>query len=190
MKHIGGWDVGMLGEFEAQPDGRFTWVKEQQVRKGTLPTTELGALLKAIVEAGPDIGAEDAGFVHFSWLDGNGIVQKRSYSYPQGESCAKLLKKIEELAVKYGSAWEGIRDLNRAVALAVPAFAAASHSNESYKVTNARLMIGDGRYVWRVTFKPIRLLPHNPSTEEVGAGGEVFVSVDLRTGNTVITYGE
>jgi hypothetical protein len=51
------------------------------------------------------------------------------------------------------------------------------------------LTFKDDRYVWVVTFKPGRSFRGNPLTEVID-GGEVFVTVDLQTGNAVVTYGK
>jgi len=49
----------------------------------------------------------------------------------------------------------------------------------------------NGPSVWDVTFKPTSLIPASAS-EEVGAGGEIFVRIDLmRSDNPVrVTHGE
>ncbi len=61
---------------------------------------------------------------------------------------------------------------------------------EEYILTSAQQLILNGRYIWRVTFKPRKLLPKDLSKGLIGAGGEIFVNVDLSTKTTVITGGE
>ncbi|MHC4858677.1 MAG: hypothetical protein ACYTDY_01135, partial [Planctomycetota bacterium] len=58
------------------------------------------------------------------------------------------------------------------------------------RVIGAQELILEGKYVWRVTLKPLHLLPENPSTGKIGLGGEIFVNVDLETGKAVVRYGE
>lgn len=81
-------------------------------------------------------------------------------------------------------------DLERAVGLARSAALESDHDLESYALTGAQQHYLEGSYVWRVTFKPKHLLPADPATGMIGAGGEIFVHVVLETGETTITYGE
>ncbi len=47
-----------------------------------------------------------------------------------------------------------------------------------------------GKYIWRLTFKPKRLLPADPAKQIIGLGGEIFINVDLKTRETTVLYGE
>lgn len=81
-------------------------------------------------------------------------------------------------------------DLNEAVSMAVAKLAEVRESPGEYKLVSAQQVVVKGNYVWRITFKPVRLLPDDPSSQIIGAGGEVFVNVDLKTEEAVVTYGE
>jgi hypothetical protein len=82
----------------------------------------------------------------------------------------------------------GLRD---AVAIAASAILEQSpYPASDYVLTAARQMTIKGKYIWRVTFKPSQLLPEDPSKEAIGAGGEIFVNVDLKTKKAEIRGGE
>jgi len=81
------------------------------------------------------------------------------------------------------------QELYRAVALALNA-AAGELESTGHSLVGAERMVLNGAWVWRVTFKPLHLLPENPGTDFVGLGGEVFVNVNLATEECPITYGE
>lgn len=81
-------------------------------------------------------------------------------------------------------------DLNIAVQTALARLAALGKPLNEFKLISAKQIVFEGKYIWFITFKPIRLLPSDPATELVGAGGEIFVKVDIQTGETVVTYGE
>ena len=55
------------------------------------------------------------------------------------------------------------------------------------KVENRYLKAAD---LWTVTFKLKALIPDDPTIDLVGAGGEIFVNVDLSTDTCTVTYGE
>ncbi len=59
-----------------------------------------------------------------------------------------------------------------------------------HRMRSARQMLINGQFIWQVTFKPTNLLTEDPSTEVIGAGGEIFVNVDLKTEKTDLRYGE
>lgn len=61
---------------------------------------------------------------------------------------------------------------------------------EDYKLIGAEQIYLEGKFIWRMTFKPRYLLPEDPSTEIIGCGGEIFVNVDLKTGERTVGYGE
>ena len=63
-------------------------------------------------------------------------------------------------------------------------------SRGEFKLVSAQQIIVKGKYVWQITLKPVSLLPDDPSTQAIGAGGEVFVNVDLKTEEAIVTYGE
>ena len=79
--------------------------------------------------------------------------------------------------------------LERAVELSVAELTRLSLDPADYRVVEVRLLYHESPTLWRVTFKPVALLP-TPERLTVGAGGEVFVNVDLDTGEIVVTYGE
>ena len=84
-----------------------------------------------------------------------------------------------------------IKSLQDAVDIAISTL----HDNPSvpafdYTLTAAQQSIIEGKYIWRIVFKPTRFLPEDPSKELIALGGEVFVNVDLSTKATEITYGE
>ncbi|MBM4026356.1 MAG: hypothetical protein FJ280_13280 [Planctomycetes bacterium] len=82
-------------------------------------------------------------------------------------------------------------DIEMAISIAVPTVAERLRSPaDAHILTGVQQFVRDGKYVWRVTFKPARLLSKEPSREPLGLGGEVFVDVDLNTGTTEIRYGE
>lgn len=82
-------------------------------------------------------------------------------------------------------------ELRDAVGIAVDAVNEQSrYPADHYTLVSARQMVIKGKYVWRVTFKPARLLPKDPSGEMIGAGGEIFVNVDLETRKPELRYGE
>ena len=81
-------------------------------------------------------------------------------------------------------------DLDRAVAIALEALDGRGRTSSDVKLVGASQLVLEGRYVWRVTFKPLHLLPDDPSRGKIGAGGEVFVNVDLGTGMAVVRWGE
>ncbi len=65
-----------------------------------------------------------------------------------------------------------------------------SFNSKLYILTSAQQIIMNNKWIWRVTFKPKELLPDDLSKGMLGMGGEVFVNVDLKTKETVVTYGE
>ena len=78
-----------------------------------------------------------------------------------------------------------------AVAIAVAALHDQStYPASDYTLTSAQQIVVEGKDIWRITFKPARLLPRDPSKELIGLGGEIFVNVDLSTKKTEISYGE
>ena len=82
-------------------------------------------------------------------------------------------------------------ELRDAVGIAVDAVNEQSrYPADHYTLVSAQRMMIKGKYVWRVTFKPARLLPKDPSREMIGAGGEIFVNVDLKTRKPELRYGE
>jgi len=78
-----------------------------------------------------------------------------------------------------------VAPLNRAIAIALAR--TAGIRKEEYRVTGARALWFEGKQVWRITLKPRRLLD---TSRMIGAGGEIFVNVDLKTEEVTIRYGE
>jgi hypothetical protein len=81
-------------------------------------------------------------------------------------------------------------DLNEAISIAVARLADVQKSSGEYKLVSAQQVVVEGKYVWRITFKPVKLLPDDPSSQIIGAGGEIFMNVDLKTKEAAVTYGE
>lgn len=59
-----------------------------------------------------------------------------------------------------------------------------------YRLTMARQIIKNNKNIWVIAFSNKKIWPDDISGKPVGAGGEVFVNVDLATKETVVTYGE
>jgi len=59
-----------------------------------------------------------------------------------------------------------------------------------YRVIAAHNLIQKGHTMWLVTFKPADLMPKDPTREAIGAGGELFVTVDLMNKQCTMTHGE
>jgi len=78
--------------------------------------------------------------------------------------------------------------LHRALDLALDA-TVEQRSGRDYRLIGAQMLL-DRAQVWRVTFKPESLLPHDPETGIIGAGGELFVNVDLAAATATVGYGE
>jgi hypothetical protein len=81
-------------------------------------------------------------------------------------------------------------DLDKAVPIALARLAALGKLEDDYKLIGAEQRLLKGKYVWLITFKPVRFLPADPTAKPIGVGGEIFVTVDLETGRTVVRYGE
>ena len=81
-------------------------------------------------------------------------------------------------------------ELYRAVSIAVTKSADVRESRGELKLVSVQQIIVNGKYIWRITFKPVSLLPDDPSAQEIGAGGEIFVNIDLNTEEAIVTYGE
>lgn len=84
-------------------------------------------------------------------------------------------------------------EANRAVELAEKAIAARTRLSE-YQLTSAINMVAGNEYrgpsFWRLTFKRRALIPADAESE-LGAGGQIFVDVDIKTGVATITgFGE
>ena len=93
-----------------------------------------------------------------------------------------------QLSLATGADITGLQD---AVAIAVSALHDQSrYPANDYTLTSAQQIVVEGKYVWRITFKPAGLLPKDPSKEAIGAGGEIFVNVDLSTKKPELSYGE
>src|SRR5262249_18731443 len=74
-------------------------------------------------------------------------------------------------------------DCLEAIAVGVQVLAAHMPGDGPFKLIGVmNLLKGfgppSGPSVWELTFKPARLLPQSPAAE-VGAGGELFVRIDL-----------
>ena len=86
------------------------------------------------------------------------------------------------------------KELEQAVALAERAIVTGGTALDQLKLTSAvNMMTGRdyrGPAYWRITFKRRDLIPKDAASE-LGAGGEIFVDVDLDTGVAKISgHGE
>jgi hypothetical protein len=111
-------------------------------------------------------------------------------------------EKRKEAIDRWVNYWESVRhrtqlapgpadsELAEAVALATSKLGATVAPSSDYKLIEAKMTWAKGKYVWLVTYKRLKLLPEDPSKMPIGVGGEVFITVDLKTGNTEVRYGE
>ncbi|MCA2218930.1 hypothetical protein [Jidongwangia harbinensis] len=76
--------------------------------------------------------------------------------------------------------------LTEAIALAERSFPPDDRP-EDYRLIQAELQLGS--QVWRLTFKRARLLPDS-AEDPIGAGGELFFTVDLAGRSATYTGGE
>jgi len=81
-------------------------------------------------------------------------------------------------------------EIQHAIGAALGELIAAGYSVDDYKLVEAANLYRNDPRAWRVTFKPRRLIPADPSQVCVGAGGEVFVDVQQDTRRATIRYGE
>ena len=84
-------------------------------------------------------------------------------------------------------------EVNRAVELAEKVIAGRTPV-AAYQLTSAIHMVAGAEYrgpsFWRLTFKRRDLIPADADSE-IGAGGQIFVDVDTKTGIATITgFGE
>jgi hypothetical protein len=102
-----------------------------------------------------------------------------------GSSCER-----RDSGASKGKAQPETSDLNKAVSIGCAKLAEEVESPTEYKLIGAEQIYYEGKFIWRVTFKPTRLLPAKGAVKPIGVGGEVFMNIDLETGETIITYGE
>lgn len=84
-------------------------------------------------------------------------------------------------------------DLVEAISIAEGSFPTDDQPS-NHQLISAELMLGgrpggSGVRVWRLTFKPARLLPETADAP-IGAGGELFFTVDLDERTATYTGGE
>ena len=60
----------------------------------------------------------------------------------------------------------------------------------NYRVISVQNLLNKGPEVWLVSFKPENLIPANPEKEAIGLGGEIFITVNVKSNTTTMTYGE
>ncbi len=101
MKHVGGWNAGVLCEFSVGADGAFRWKTKNDNRSGVSPKPELDKLIDHITTAGTGPSAKDAGTVEFKWVGKDGKEEKKFYSYPDKDPCQRLLGEIDALTAKH-----------------------------------------------------------------------------------------
>jgi len=84
-------------------------------------------------------------------------------------------------------------ELLEAVNMATSVVVNQGHLLEDFTVVSAQQIFHQGKYIWRITLKPSRLLPQavdGDAIQPIGKGGEIFVNVDLATQQTQLTFGE
>jgi hypothetical protein len=82
-------------------------------------------------------------------------------------------------------------EITKAIALAETAFSAARADPSQYSLVKAERMLAGGAHCagtrcWQLTFKLNRLIP-TQLPARLGAGGELFFTVDLDAGQAVLT---
>jgi hypothetical protein len=80
--------------------------------------------------------------------------------------------------------------IQQVISIAIAQLREHSPTAHQCRLIKVEQHIARGQYLWTASFKPTRSLPEDPAREPVGAGGEVFVHVDLRNLSSTITYGE
>ena len=80
--------------------------------------------------------------------------------------------------------------LDSALPAALAALDGARKGEGPYRLIGAQQLPIDSRWIWRMTFKAERHLPADLEHEMLTAGGEIFVNVDVATGETSVGYGE
>jgi hypothetical protein len=93
-----------------------------------------------------------------------------------------------------GSTQDPGRDCQEAIALGSRFLTRSKVDPTEYQVVRAENLVGhpvySGPWVWRLTYKLRRLIPRSVE-EEIGAGGELLVEVDLATGDArLLGHGE
>ena len=161
----------------------------EEVWKGRAPGDRLVVVRHLLAEA-PTIDPTAPRLNPAIWREGARLVVAASFAGGKGEEqiypvaaggpAAARLKSLLGLRVDVAS-------LNRVVAIALAR--TARIRKEEYRVIGARALWLEGRQIWRVTLKPLRLLPDETS-QRIGAGGEIFVNVDPKTEEVTIGYGE
>ena len=112
-------------------------------------------------------------------------------------------EKRKEAIDRWADYWESVRykvpkdasspdeaELAKAVTQATSKLRATVEPSSDYKLIKAEMTWAEGKYAWLVTYKPVKLLPEDPSKGRIGAGGEVFITVDVKSGHTEVRYGE
>gem|GEM_PF-1620144 len=81
-------------------------------------------------------------------------------------------------------------DLSEALSLSLAELETRSEKPSDYILIKAERIPVNNKYIWRITFKPKEFLPADPSSEMIGAGGEIFVNVDTDTQEKSLSHGE
>jgi hypothetical protein len=84
-----------------------------------------------------------------------------------------------------------ISDLSKAIQLAKDAMRGAAEDPDQYSLVSSERMLGGGPHCasvrcWQLTFKLKRLIP-TELLAPLGAGGELFFTVDLDAGQAILT---
>ncbi|MHC4958683.1 MAG: hypothetical protein ACYTGN_09925 [Planctomycetota bacterium] len=159
----------------------------EEVWKGRPPADRL--VIRHVLAEAPTIDPTAPRLNPAIWREGARLVVAASWAAGEGEEHIYPVAAGGPAAARL-RALLGPRvdraELDTAVAIALAR--TAKLRKEEFRVIGARAF--PGSHVWRVTLKPGRLLAGDRSTRIVGAGGEIFVDVDLQTREATIRYGE
>ncbi len=87
-----------------------------------------------------------------------------------------MVKKKFSLSDQYTDPSQDCRD---AIAIGTKLLMTEFADHVQYKLISAENLIGTAEpHIWRLTFKLRRLIPKTPGSR-IGAGGELFIEVDL-----------
>ena len=81
-------------------------------------------------------------------------------------------------------------EVSKAIKLALNVMVGSENNPDEYKIIKVENLLAKGPSVWLVTFKIKRIIPKKKGGI-IGAGGEIFITVDLDTNSAKISgYGE
>ena len=107
VRHVGGWNSGLLMEFRSDTSGNFEWRKrlnpdEQgkanfETRTGRVKVGDVQALIDRIKQAPEGPKANDVGSAVFEWQEQRQI-RSRTFLFPARPPCSELLEAVDRLA--------------------------------------------------------------------------------------------